>query len=255
MTAEQRRVRSPSRVAHVGQAWPYTLRSTDRLQAASRLARPFWPLYLPLWPFVPPSRLCSRTNRVPLPPSPSFFRPVASSSRLQPLKLHSLMRSTDPQTGSSITPGFLPLPPFCSLTQPLSLSSLPTTAPSTSFSPFVPLFRRLGSLRFPLPGYLCLPLYFVLFLQPSFSVSLRGWSVSLLLTISLPTPASQLLQPPAKDRRRVDRRRFGKTARADPTPIPRETFLFLSLLSFWGFFFCYRDVASLWTGRVSMGFL
>ena len=166
---------SPSRVVHAGQASP-TLFALSVERAASRLARPFWPLYLPLWPFVPPSPPCSRTYRVPLPPSSSFFRSVASSSRLQPLKLHSLMRSTDPQTGSSITPGFLPLPPFA-LSYDIPVSFLPSNDCPLDFflplsSPFVPLFHRLGSLRFPLVFSLSLSLFFSPFpLAPDICVS------------------------------------------------------------------------------------
>lgn len=46
---------------------------------------------------------------------PSFFHPVASSARLEAEAPLADARSTDPQTGSSITPGFLPPLPFLSL--------------------------------------------------------------------------------------------------------------------------------------------
>lgn len=103
------------------------------------------------------------------------------------------MRSTDPQTGSSITPGFLPLPPFA-LSYDIPVSFLPSNDCPLDFflplsSPFVPLFHRLGSLRFPLVFSLSLsPFFFLRF--PS-----RPISVSLLLTISLPTSVSASATP------------------------------------------------------------
>jgi len=67
-------------------------------------------LYLSRGPFLLPSRPSRDPQGLP-----SFFHPVASSARLEAEAPLADARSTDPQTGSSITPGFLPPLPFLSL--------------------------------------------------------------------------------------------------------------------------------------------
>lgn len=133
------------------------------------------------------------------------------------------MRSTDPQTGSSITPGFLPLPPFA-LSYDIPVSFLPSNDCPLDFflplsSPFVPLFHRLGSLRFPLVFSLSLSPFF-------FSVSPRARSLCLFyLQLAFLRPC-QLLQPPT-----------GRSTSSSPPqirqdcigPIPFELFSFFPL--------------------------